>query len=131
MRLSIALLLALWAMPAVAAECSSGNSSFLKVQDVQLKTSSSGVLGAISYVSSAEKIIKLAHVLIQFDDVLGEHIGSIATPIDESIIPKVPGQLHFSSGSVDRLKSIRTENLSTLICVKDVLYVDGEKQSFD
>lgn len=121
----------LFANHALAVDCPKGDAAVFSVEDLSTAPKSDGVIVWVGLKNRTDKIIRLTHGTLYIEDALGAQIGAHSFSIDDVQIPRVLGSIDFKTRTMERLRTLSSRDVRTVICTESVLYDDGTQQRFD
>jgi hypothetical protein len=126
------------AATAADAGCGQKQSGILTLTDWSATMKKDSLLGdypsiKVAYRNDNAKEIRMIKATVQFDDALGDHIGSFLLDKDIRIKPSQTkkGDFAFSGYTpFERLPKLEKRDATAYICVESVVYEDGTKEEF-
>nr|DAH62787.1 MAG TPA: hypothetical protein [Caudoviricetes sp.] len=109
------------------------NEDIVQVKEWSVSPAGEGQNLTISYVSKADKPIRMLDASAVFEDTLGKMILAFNLDRDGTITPgeqmsterKLP-----KNDTYDRLKVVDHSDVKASVCVRGVVYEDGSKEGF-
>lgn len=120
----------LFANQAMAIDCPKGNPAVFSVEDIAADPKGDGVVVWVGFKNQTQKIIRLAHGTAYIEDALSVPIGAFPFTIDDVQIPRVLGSIHFKTTTMERLRTLSSRDVRSVLCTEAVLYEDGTQQRF-
>lgn len=109
------------------------NEDIVQVKEWSVAPSGDGQNLTLSYVSNADKPVRMLDASAVFEDTLGKMILAFNLDRDGPLKPgeQVKAERRLpKGGSYDRMKTIEHSDVKASICVRGVVYDDGSKETF-
>ncbi len=109
------------------------NEDIIQVKEWSVAPSGDGENLTLSYVSNADKPVRMLDASAVFEDALGKMILAFNLDRDGALKSGelIKAERRLPKGdSYDRLKTINHSDVKASICVRGVVYDDGTKEAF-
>lgn len=126
---------ALYAGGAVAADCGAGRPDAVTVKAWDAHEDDTTLIPSqavdMTLVNNLQKGVRMIDATISYVDALGNIIG-IAWPLKPDVEVTAGGEFKQTGSylKMERLLTVHHEDVSTVVCLKGVVYDDGTKESF-